>query len=272
MTGQPPTTIPSVEIGILIAAMLGGAVVVFGLIVERFAEWLDDRFIPQYKAHKWLEDCGLGFVILGIVWEIVVGGWAANDAWQTKQMAIKNDPLNQPIARISAIVSFRVKETNFLENPTWGNPTRVASIAFCNSNFVAGNEVVVASQIYFLDADDFDRYGEEKTPQYVLHFHVETDTESFDPFNKYLANKNVGWLINTMHFLDIETKFLPQNAEILDGQAVVMVNDRQKWYNVPAQKDLDPNAGRIGYGYVVIASDEAIQKNDKANIPGLLTK
>ena len=260
------------EIWVLIAAMTGGAVVIFGLIIERFAEWLDDRFLPQYKAHKRLEDFGLGFVILGILWEIAIGGWAANDAWQTRQMTIHNDPLNQSISRISVIVSFMVKKNNTEENPVWGNRMRVATIACCESNLVAGKIVVIASEIYFLDAATFDRYEGTKMTQYVLHFNLENDVKPFDPFNKNIADKNVGWIINDVHFLDIDTKFLPQNTEVLDGQAVVMVNDRQKWFNIPAQQDSDPDAGKIGFGYLVVASDEATQKNDKANIPGLLAK
>ena len=59
-------------------AMIGGVIVAAGLIIEKFSEWLDERFFGEYKAHKKLEHLGWLILMLGIFIEIADAGWTAH--------------------------------------------------------------------------------------------------------------------------------------------------------------------------------------------------
>jgi hypothetical protein len=93
------------EVAVLFWATIGGIIVFIGLTLEKFADWMNERYLaPPLKPHARLELVGWWCLMLGIFVEITVGGWAANDAWQTRQMAIKNNPLNQPVTSVSASI------------------------------------------------------------------------------------------------------------------------------------------------------------------------
>lgn len=122
--------IASSEFWVLFFATVGGVILVFGLCMELAADWMDDRFIPGYKAHKRLYSFGELTVIFGVLCEVAVGGWAANDAWQTKQYAIRNDPHNLPVTYLGAYILVVTRsagfETNNLGNFSQsGNPEQV---------------------------------------------------------------------------------------------------------------------------------------------------
>jgi len=68
--------------------------------------------------------------------------------------------------------------------------------------------------------------------------------------------KTVGWVLKNIHFLDIETKFLPTGAAVVGGSAVLTLNSEvEKWFDILPQKDPSNDSGKVGWGYVVIASD-----------------
>jgi hypothetical protein len=76
---------------------------------------MNDRFLGGTdKPHKVLELVGWCILMFGISIEVAVAGWSANDAWQTRQIAIKNDPNNLPIASVSAQVILVYAGTNRL--------------------------------------------------------------------------------------------------------------------------------------------------------------
>jgi hypothetical protein len=109
------------EFWVLIAAMAGGVIIILGLGVERVAEWMNDTFLGEYKVHKGLADSGLAIVVFGLIWEIAVAGWSANDAWQTRQIAI-NAEAKQNVRIITK--DERKKFIDFLKNKPKG-PVRL---------------------------------------------------------------------------------------------------------------------------------------------------
>ena len=79
--------------------------------------------------------------------------------------------------------------------------------------------------------------------------------------------KTVEWALEYVRFLDIRTKFLPHDAEILGGSAVLTINSGpQKWFAIPAQKDLDQNSGKYGYGYQIMASIPSANRGVATNV------
>jgi uncharacterized membrane protein YidH (DUF202 family) len=106
------------NVGVLFWATIGGIVVFIGLLLEKFADWMNDRFLGgEHKPHKILELIGWCVLMFGIFIEVAVAGWSANDAWQTRQMTIRNAPENLPIKSIRAEVNLLFRGTNsfFLE-------------------------------------------------------------------------------------------------------------------------------------------------------------
>ena len=162
----------SQEWSVLFWAMLGGIIVSFGLVFEKIAEWMDDHFLGGYKAHKKLGEIGWIILMAGILIEVADAGFAAHDAWQTKQLAKRQDPFNQPIASVSAHLSFmqvgtnhsRLDPKNFETRGTWvllelGNFEQVrnssnhmfAANLACSSCESTGVETT--NTIWFLDFD-----------------------------------------------------------------------------------------------------------------------
>lgn len=85
------SSLPIGEVSVLIWATIGGILVFVGLAVEKFADWMNDRYLGgTEKPHQSLETTGWCVLMFGIFVEITVAGWSANDAWQTRQMAIRN--------------------------------------------------------------------------------------------------------------------------------------------------------------------------------------
>jgi hypothetical protein len=235
-------------------ASIGGIFVLVGLLLEKGKE--KERFssIKDFRLQKAKAEWGSWILIFGIVIEIGTGAaltWMeVSESIDAANRMAQIDPINRPISEISAIVDFKVKEDKPSETAHWGAAS-VAGILLCETNLMAGNEFVGFSQIGFLNAPSFDRYFDGTKLEYVLHFH-------FDEFSTLFAhgrNRSVKWALENIRFLDITTKFLPHDAEILEGSAVVIINSGSEiWFDIPKQKDLQPTSGSYGYGYQIIAS------------------
>jgi hypothetical protein len=81
----------------LIAASIGAIIVFAGLLMEKIAERKTEKHIPSFiESHKWLENLGWIFLMVGILVEIGVGFVlaakekkdidAAKNAWQTQRI------------------------------------------------------------------------------------------------------------------------------------------------------------------------------------------
>jgi hypothetical protein len=98
-----------------VIAASGGVFVFAGLLMERFSEKDWHKNLSDFRRSKSRMVWGEWIVIAGIVMEIFVAGWTAVEEWQTRQIAISNDPLNQPIKSMTVEAVFLIKGTNFFD-------------------------------------------------------------------------------------------------------------------------------------------------------------
>ena len=90
-------------------AASGGVFVLVGLLMERFSEKDWHKNLSDFRRCKSINIFGEWIVIFGIMVEIGVGIFSAIDAWQTRKMAIENDPLNKLFFSASARADIKVR-------------------------------------------------------------------------------------------------------------------------------------------------------------------
>src|ERR1700761_2268520 len=178
---------------VLIWATAGGVAVFLGLVLEKFAEWLNENFLEKsYHPHKTIGEVGWVILMIGIGIEVVVAGGTAIDDWTTKRIAIENSPINQPISDISAVVKIKLAGTNFVQLPNWGAHW-TASLTLCDvKDAKSGDNIMGATGIDGgrMTADTIDvrevDYAEmirrEDAHGYILHFNDSSQYGQFVPF------------------------------------------------------------------------------------------
>src|SRR5665213_933756 len=129
--------------GEIVSAGIGGIVVVVGLLAEHFCDqdWYEYKCLPETRR-KSVKYTGEWFVIIGVSIEVIVGIGAAIDAWQ-------NDPLNEPISLISAVVRFNVASDGKMHPSSITNENWGSGIAFFNGTNIN-------QQVFELDAKNSD--------------------------------------------------------------------------------------------------------------------
>lgn len=243
---------------------MGGLAVLGGLALEKLSDWLNERFLGEYKPHRWIGEFGWWILMLGIVIETGVAGSSAIDAWQ-------NEPLNRPVSEISAIVRIRVKGRDNVELPPWkvGSPS-VAEILLCREIVSFTNELKIG--LFFEPPNDIvlhdpsgrpnrepiqvsvfptliaDKYEVMQSRQffgqsndfheYHMQFHPDLNSAAFNAAFNFGATKVKA--ISKIKVLQIGLKFLPHDSEILQGTAVITVNDTRKIFFIQPQKDSNP--------------------------------
>jgi hypothetical protein len=94
---------------IIATAAAGGCIVFIGLAIEKFADWLNDKYIGgDDKPHKGLGLFGWWLLMLGIAVEIGVAISSAIEVRDISKLAMKNAPINQPIRRLTAYAQVEV--------------------------------------------------------------------------------------------------------------------------------------------------------------------
>jgi hypothetical protein len=231
---------------LLTCATAGGVFVLVGLVLERFAEWLDDSFLGGWKAHKSMEKCGWRILMLGIAIEIVDAGYAANEGWQTSQIAIKNDPRNANISYMYATAILRVKGMQFNDMTNW-NPNHVALIRLCQ------NDVKNIPFFDWLEAEtykrsDFHNLFDSVNREYAIRF----QSWGFLPgsgFEKKVKN------LDDVNLLQMEINFLPRGSEISGGGVELIANNLHKVFAILPQTDTNVPDGAPGFPYIVLATN-----------------
>ena len=242
------SSIDSEPIGLLVLATIGGILVFIGLIFEKLAEWMDERFLGEWSAHKKFGEVGWIILMIGIAIEIADAGFAANESWQTRQIAIKNAPANQLISDISATVQFRVNKTDFVELPRYGDLTRAADLWLIEpptADVVAANggrfngdtmwDLMAGTDLPILSTEHSISYSEQKGEQkYFMQFRFD---EVWAELGLQKMKKRVNEL-NRVNVLRISVKYLPHDLEIIDGSVKLVVNDSVlKTFQIPRQKN-----------------------------------
>ena len=86
----------------MLLAMVGGIIVAAGLAIEKTADFLDSRFLGEYRAHKMMELFGWWVLMVGIFIEIADAGWTAMEI-------SRNDPHKMPIMALSGWMRLEIR-------------------------------------------------------------------------------------------------------------------------------------------------------------------
>lgn len=212
-------------------ATIGGLVVAGGLAIEKFAEFLDERFLGEYKAHKRLELAGWWILMLGIWIELADAGWTAHEIRQAKEIASESDIHHKPIFALSAYAYVVVRPSERKEDL---NNTNLLSFGWAeNAAFFPykpteeGNgetawlSVGVASEIAngwsgreaFMESDcvleSIAEVGDEKMLRFDMYFGIHPDNNALPPANRSFQNTKL-----TPDELDAINLSLPIRGEI----------------------------------------------------------
>ncbi len=148
----------------------------------------------------------------------------------------KMQPQNQPWLNTLAFVTIKVRGRNSVEVPPSGGP-RVASVVLCPSKLAA--TVGASDGFPSLDSEKFERgiiiFTQENARVYSMRFQPGTFGDGF------LKNNKKAGELDAVNFLSIWLKFLPLDADILGGEALVIVNDNIiKEFKILPQKAFAP--------------------------------
>lgn len=95
------------------AACVGGIIVFVGILLEVLADKQWFKNVRDLRFWQSAKLWGERIVLFGILIEVFAAGFAAKDEWQTRQEAIKNSPLNQPVSDVFLIANFMLKTNSF---------------------------------------------------------------------------------------------------------------------------------------------------------------
>lgn len=229
-------------------AIFGGFIVFVGLLMEKLWAKKSYKNTCDFKWSKRMVEVGAWLVIAGIVFEIGVAVWTASDAWETRQMAIKNDPNNLPVSDISATVVVKLEGTNFerinetfdLRLDNWvtllDNKTNVPTLNLGNMGSLMAEDVLP-----FINSNFQDR--SVVSHGYVMKY-VENPLNAFDtetqlpipehrPVAKYVLEK--------VRFLRIIPSFIPKNTQVIGGEAWLTINGTLRRKFIIYRQGMDTN-------------------------------
>jgi hypothetical protein len=204
--------------------------------------------------------------MFGILVEMVDGGLTANDIWQARQMAAKNDPWNQPIADMCADVSIHFAPVNF--------ETRQATPWLADFSCIGTNPDVLVNLGEFSamisDSFSIEVFSDEKSNEvyrkYLLHFRKLPNTEFTDLIVK---TPGIGVFtatakdVNQVAGLMMRLFFVPHDVEIVGGSVILQINGELRKYFVilpqkayPRPKGMPANDN--GFGLTIFATNSPL--------------
>ena len=215
-----------------------------GLLMELFSEKEWNKNLEDFRHCKSRKFWGEWLVIIGIVAEIFVAGWTAKDEWQTRQMAIKNDPSNLPVSDVSATATIDVAGTNFNEVP-------VDSLVVDTSLELLEKDIRISTlNLPELIANEVRRYNhiEFASHKVTYHGYVAKFYENplrIDPnaeLGPWPAAPTVKRAMDEIRTLRIYAPFIPKDADVMGGTAEIIINGsfRKKFqiYKQKTDKDM----------------------------------
>ena len=212
-----------------------------GLVFEKMAEWMNERFLGEGHPHKGLNELGWILLMIGIAVEIADAGFAANEGWQIRQMAIKNDPLKQPISDVSAILRLEVSSTNIdVKNPI-GLEHTIINFFGTNINSTIAFSLGTKEGRYFRHLEHLDyptgnfghivAYGIavrfELNPLPVFEMNDLSNTNDTLQPNSTVANA-----MSQISKVEAYVDFLPTNTIIIRGSVHLKINGFQKDFEI----------------------------------------
>ena len=229
------------EAAILIWATIGGLLVAGGLIIEKFADWLDGRFLGGYKAHKALELSGWWILLLGILVEIADAGWTAHEIKKAESMADLN---KKPIFAFSAyayLVAEPLDHEADLENTNlpammwapncalfplrtipqgngdslWlelGQASKMSNGASAQESSVSSDCVIKTIALY----------GDKKFLRFDIYFGIDADKKTVPTSNRSFQNSPL-----TPNDLNAINLLLPIRGNIVEGRIEMNIDNGQ---------------------------------------------
>lgn len=210
-----------------------------GLLMEKLWEKKSYKNTHDFKLSKRIREVGAWLVIAGIVFEIGVAVWTASDAWETRQMTIKNDPLNQPIKSMDLEVNLNIFDPNRPED----DENEVAILGgYCKFLKKQGGDIAV------LECREFDN---TMRLMFVANAQGTTQVSNVWIYNmgfKWPGNKVSAMLSSEIGQGNISTKmfnsqiagvnfFIPRSGtplRILEGSCVLTINGSiQRTFLIP---------------------------------------
>lgn len=214
------------EVWVIAIAAIGGMIVFAGLLIEKIAEWKSEKHIV--KPCKGLSEWGWGILMAGIAIEIGVAVWSATDAWQTRQAAIKNDPLNQPIASMTATISLALSgQTNR------ANDGRITIVSGALTNGIVMMDFCRLDQVK--PGINFNSYSlscSSWANPITNWWSFKLDTG----MNTYLGPPARVRDVKDWNVVEIFVPFLQPDAEIVGGRIVLIVNSTPWSFEIPPQR------------------------------------
>jgi hypothetical protein len=184
---------------------------------------------------------------------------------------LKNWPLEQQVSGISVTLFLTVKGTNDDRLPAWGAYSNtVAYMTLCDNAVAYSNKFnpPITTGFNQLEAYDLEPVGMMNSSAnglatidlisplvnverhgYIVRFQLPWDLTALSMSHGSEPSMTAGEAMGLIKGLRIDLKFLPHDAEILEGHAKVIVNDNNpstvKIFDIPPQKALE-DAGAFG--------------------------
>jgi hypothetical protein len=223
----------SSELSAFALATVGGIVVFAGLTLEKFSDWLNDRFLGGDKPHKWIGEIGWLFLMIGIAIETGVAGRAAI-------YELQNKPLNQPASEIKAIAVIDIDSTNTYPALDFSVP---------NDTYLELLGANIYGESYFgLIPKNFPREFVHKrgftsdAPISFIGFPFEFEENpvppfEFDNFTNFVKQPNppVKEVLDETKQMRFYINFIPKNAQIIGGHVTLEVNGFLKYFTIYKQ-------------------------------------
>jgi hypothetical protein len=206
-------------------ACVGGIIVFIGLAMEKIAEWKEKIYSPPFfKPWNWLDVWGWRLLMLGIAVEIFVSGNAAKHDWETRQIAINNDPQNETVNDVSCDLMLFVKPFDENKAPKISQTdANIGGLIFADllecDNVCDNCDLLGYGS--FLSASTYSK--EWGGIHVVLHWNrgpFSTIDHSKYPF----PETKVKDLMDLANVLVVRSAFLPTNAVITSCTATVTIN------------------------------------------------
>jgi hypothetical protein len=216
-------------------ASIGGEIVFLGLWIEKEADEADKKehlsnLIGDARRNKFKSEIGWWILMIGIVAEVIFGsGLAAFDVWQARQLAIKNDPNNMPIAFVSARAILVQLGTN--RNDI--DPTR---LGVCNLTIGSSEQTNFwrPTMPWNLTCSSFENWP------------FKIDSQDSGPKTEWILDFKQSMMLPTLDgsvkdadkwdAIKFEVAFLPVGTEILGGKVRLTINTETKEFIIPPQK------------------------------------
>jgi hypothetical protein len=254
------------EFWVSFVAMLGGIVVFVGLLLEKIAERGNDKHSPPFlKPYNRIGECGWKILMAGIVIEIAVAGISAKVDLETRQMAIKNDPLNQPITSMSASIKLWTTVATSTNRtgrpPAFPFPKKTRSLDVDGSTVTLDcftpwlkNGKYVSFSHFSLVADDFAIVPTESMQGAVvlIQFHPRP-AKRIEETAAGFGGEKVG-VVNEINRFDLYVSWTLKDGIIYGGTLTLVANSTSRDFLIPPQKFSDR---------ITIVASNAIPETEK---------